>query len=147
MACAELVHRIRNHRDDLCQLMETVAQFAADHLLEERAAYAAQLAIEELIYNTILYGCEDGGAHTIELRLRLSDGEMVMEIEDDARPFNPLLSPDPAALHGTPPEKEGGLGIFLVKQVMDDVAYQEKKGGNLLILRKRLASNTSTSQG
>lgn len=141
MANFDLVRRIHNDRDELVQLMTTVEEFGARHQLTAEVTYAAELAVEELVMNTISYGCEDGGPHAIELRMGVYEGALHMEIEDDATPFNPLSAPDPQALQGAPPEKEGGLGIFLVRECMDEVTYHEKNGGNLLILKKSIASN------
>jgi len=140
MVSAHFEQRIANSRHELCRLMEAVDAFGKQHLTGE-AAIAAELAVEELIYNTILYGCVDAKPHHIHLTIDVTDGQLIMRIEDDAVPFNPLLAPDPPGLCGKPTEKEGGLGIFLVKELMDQIEYVEKSGGNLLILRKTVANN------
>lgn len=134
-------HRIVNNRDELIDLMNAVEAYGRDHRFSPELTYAAELAVEELILNTISYGCGDGKPHHIELRMAVEDDCLHMEIEDDAAPFNPLQAPEPTGLHGPAPEHEGGLGIFLVRECMDEIEYQEKKGGNLLILKKTNASN------
>ena len=87
----------------------------------------------------------DGAPHWIELRMGVHDGALHMEVEDDASPFNPLQVAEPESKHGKAHEREGGLGIYLVRECMDEIAYREKKGGNLLLLKKTIASNEAPS--
>lgn len=129
--------------------MDAVEQYSLIQRLDSRTTYALKLAVEELITNTILYGYEGDRAHEIEVHVDVEDDVLTLEITDDARPFNPLHVPAPEmALAGAgrsesrepeTPESPASIGIFLVKEVMDDMEYRPVAHGNRLILHKRLA--------
>ncbi|MGB7787567.1 ATP-binding protein [Methanoregula sp.] len=92
-----------------------------------------QLAVEEAITNIIMHGYINGeGAITVSGRA--GDGTVEVRLEDRAGPFDPLSIPEPD-LAGD--RKIGGLGIFLIRQVMDDVRYRFEDGKNILVLTKR----------
>ncbi|MEM1060138.1 MAG: ATP-binding protein [Verrucomicrobiota bacterium] len=140
MAAATLIQEIPNESDALIDLMEEVRRFCEEQELPGDAEYAAILAVEEIVNNTIKYGCRDGRRARIRLELAVNEDGLELVLEDDAIPFNPLRdAPEPEALHGGAPTKAGGLGIFLVRSLMDEAAYEAKNGGNRLLLRKSLA--------
>lgn len=125
---------------ELTGLIDAVEAYCDQAPLAPDAAYAAKLAAEEIVNNTIQYGCADGRLATIDFHLKHNDDTMEIVIEDDAIPFNPLKeAPDPHQEPGLPPTHAGGLGVFLVLELMDDAEYQAKNGGNRLLLRKSLA--------
>src|SRR5229473_1090291 len=84
----------------------------------------------QLVTNVISYGYEDTQEHEIILRLSLADGEMTAEIEDDGRPFNPLEVAEPDLDIPLEERQVGGLGIFMVRKFMTDLAYQRHDGKN-----------------
>ena len=63
-----------------------------------------------------------------------------MLVEDDGKPFNPLEAEDPAVSQDLDSINIGGLGIHLVKKMMDDIDYQRVKGKNRLILKKCMSA-------
>ncbi len=95
-----------------------------------------QLAVEEAVANTIVHGYR-GAAGELIIAIQITNEAVQVQIEDNAPPFNPLSVPDPD--RGTDLEKRpiGGVGIFLIRQVMDEVGYEYKCGKNLLTLVKR----------
>jgi serine/threonine-protein kinase RsbW len=73
--------------------------------------------------------------------LTLVDDGVTLTVEDDGPPFDPLSLPAPdlsASLDGRP---VGGLGVFLVRKVMDAVRYQRREASNLLTLSKRVVGD------
>lgn len=147
MGVPPLIYRLKNDFQELSHLMDAVEQFGRVHRFDSQTLYALKLVVEEIITNTILYGSENSRATEIEVRMSVEDGEVAIEIADDARPFNPLRVPEPEmAMAGGGSEAESAenpasLGIFLVREVMDELEYRPREHGNLLILRKRIASN------
>lgn len=147
MGAPPLIYRLRNDFQELSRLMDAVEQYSQIHHLDSQTVYALNLAVEEIITNTILYGCYGDRAHEIEVRISVEDDELILEIADDARPFNPLRVPKPvgalAVAGDVEPEPASAdtpasLGVFLVREVMDDMEYIPREHGNLLILRKHL---------
>ena len=66
-----------------------------------------------------------------------------MQVEDDGKPFNPLEEASPKVSQDLDTINIGGLGIHLVKKMMDDIDYQRVKGKNKLILKKCVAAHTA----
>lgn len=98
-----------------------------------------QLAVEEVITNIIVHGYREPG-HTIHLACRFTDGLCAIRITDTAPRFDPLSMPEPELDTAIDDRKIGGLGIYLVRQVMDAIAYRYEDGKNILTLEKRKAS-------
>ena len=128
--------------NDLEQIVDAAARidaFCARHGLAEEIAFEVNLAVDELVTNTISYGYDDDGEHRIELVLRLEDGALVIEIADDGRAFDPLQAPAPDIGASLQDRAIGGLGIYLVRETMDGVTYRRQDGRNVVTLTKQVA--------
>ncbi|GAB6283892.1 MAG: hypothetical protein STSR0009_00910 [Methanoregula sp.] len=95
-----------------------------------------QLAVEEAVTNSILHGY-DGARGTIGLRIEADPHHVAVEITDGAPAFDPLSMPDPDIGADLEDRKIGGLGIFLIRQVMDEVTYRYEGNKNILLLKKQ----------
>ncbi len=96
-----------------------------------------KLACEEIIVNIINYAYpEKEGSMDVEYTLR-DDGAFQIQISDEGIPFDPLSLPEPDI--GAPLEerKIGGLGIYLVRKVMDEVTYRRVDNKNVITLLKK----------
>lgn len=99
------------------------------------------LAVEELGVNIISYGHDDDKAHQIEIAITSTSEEITIEIKDDGHPFDPLSdAPDPDLASSVEDRTVGGLGIHLVRSMMDEVRYQRRDDKNCLTLVKRRTS-------
>ncbi len=104
--------------------------FSPDEILD------TQLAVEEAITNIILHGYLPGGGG-IDLRFHAAPRRIRIWIEDSAPPFDPLSIPEPDISADMEDRKIGGLGIFLIRQVMDGIRYRRENGKNILELEKK----------
>ena len=104
--------------------------FSTDDILD------TQLAVEEVITNIINHGYKNTiGEIIISCRINLDLAEV--RIRDNAPRFDPLSLPEPK-LEGTIQDRKiGGLGVFLIRQVMDEISYQYENGQNILVMIKR----------
>lgn len=95
------------------------------------------LALDELFTNVVSYGFEKDSAQQVDMTLELSGDEIRATMEDYGRPFDPTKPIDPDL--DLPLEKKdiGGLGIFLVRQYVDDLQYRREGGKNIIILVKK----------
>jgi serine/threonine-protein kinase RsbW len=107
--------------------------FTAEEVLD------TQLAVEEVITNIILHGYEKPGGE-IHLSCRFADNGIRIRVADSAPQFDPLSIPDPDLEGDMDDRKIGGLGIFLLRQVMDDISYRYENGKNILTLEKSKVS-------
>jgi len=100
---------------------------------------ALDLSLHEHLTNIINYGYDDSRPREIQIRLRLRDRLLHLEVEDDARPFNPL---ERAPVDTTVPLDQkpiGGLGIHIMRRSMDALEYRRDGARNILTMRKRIA--------
>jgi anti-sigma regulatory factor (Ser/Thr protein kinase) len=95
------------------------------------------VVLDELLSNTIRCG-SDGREVTIDLGFRLGKRALEVVITDDAAPFNPLESPSPDTTSSLEGRAVGGLGLMLVKELVDDITYDCEGGRNRVMLDKRL---------
>jgi len=95
-----------------------------------------QLAVEEAVANTIVHGyC--GAPGDVTIAIRVMNEVVEVRIEDHAPPFDPLSIPGPDLQSGLDQRRIGGLGIYLLRQVVDEVAYTYTDSKNVLTLVKR----------
>lgn len=98
-----------------------------------------QLAVEEIITNIIIHGYKKTGCE-IHLSCRFTGDGIQITIADSAPRFNPLSIPEPELVGDIDERRIGGLGIYLVRQVMDTPSYRYENGRNILTLEKRRSS-------
>lgn len=124
-----------------------VENFAATHGVDGQDAAVINLALDELITNICSYGFDDDGEHAIALKLALDDDVLTASIQDDGRPFDPLKAktPDPSA--SLDQRQPGGLGLFLVRSLVDDIQYRRRGGANHLTLTKKVGVGGNTGDG
>lgn len=102
-------------------------------------SFELNLALEEAVANVINYAYPQGELHTFQLTAELQDNELVFELSDSGAPFNPLAdAKEPDITLSAEERPIGGLGIFLIKQLMNRVEYKRDNGCNILTLSKKL---------
>ena len=123
--------------DELDRIASEVNDLGEREGWPESMTYRVHLVLEELGLNIINYGYEDGDRdnHQIEITLKSGPDSLTIDIVDDGRQFNPLSQapiPDTGATMEDRPI--GGLGVHLVKALMDEMHYRREKGKNHLTL-------------
>ena len=129
---------ITNAIPEITGLQEKVAGLGKEHNLSEEIISDIKLVMEEAVSNIIFYGFDDDGVHEIIITLEFSDRLITIGIEDQGKPFNPLDNNGKAA--GAPLEDydQGGMGLIIIKELMDEIKYEYRKGINTLLMIKRL---------
>ena len=135
---ADLTVRLANRLEEIERLAVVVETFTAAHHLPDAIAFAFNLSLDEVVANVILYGFDDVQDHEIVVRLRLDAGVMHAEIIDEGRPFNPLDVPPPDLDAPIEERRIGGLGLHIVREMMDHLDYKREQGRNILRLSKRI---------
>jgi serine/threonine-protein kinase RsbW len=123
---------------ELAGLFARFDTFAEEHGLSVATRGAVQLALEEIVVNVIKHGYREQPGQPITVEVAVVCAEVVACIEDAAPAFNPLLAPAPDFTTPLEQKEPGGLGIHLVKQMMDGVAYERVGEKNRLTVRKRV---------
>lgn len=118
----------------------TITQFVAEAahaaFLDEDAVFHCQMAVDEACTNVIehAYGGENKG--NIEIVCRVEPGRCTIRIVDHGKPFDPTKVPAPKASQSLDDVRPGGIGLHLMKQLMDDVRFEFTEHGNVLTMVK-----------
>ena len=126
-----------NQIDALATFMARFAEKAAERRVPDSARRAMSLALDELLTNVITHAWTDQAAHSVRVRVAFHVDRLEAELADDGRPFDPLSLPEPATDLPLQNRPEGGLGIHLVRRLMDEFQYRREAGHNRLRLLKR----------
>jgi anti-sigma regulatory factor (Ser/Thr protein kinase) len=106
--------------------------------LQPQLIFSLNLVMEEALTNTISYGFKDEENHIIEIRFNKSGNLLSVTIVDDAVEYDPTQKIDPDITLTAEERPIGGLGIFLIKKIMDTVFYKRDNDRNYLILTKNI---------
>jgi len=134
----ELQFTLKNRLAEIASLGERLGEFAAVHQLAPNVLHDLNLSLEEAVTNIISHGYSDHREHEILVRIRVESGEVIAEVKDDAPAFNPLTAPDADVTTPLDERTAGGLGIHLMRKLMDEIEYQRLEDGNLLIMKKNI---------
>ena len=94
----------------------------------------ANLILEELVLNTLTHG-DTSGLTEIDLQLESKDHALTIRLADDGSPFNPLVdAPEPDVTLPLADRQVGGLGVYLVKTMGDELEYRRENDRNHLKL-------------
>jgi len=130
--------RFKNDLTEIERLTQEVGLWCRDQALSEDIEFVIDLVLDELVSNVIRHGLKDNGEHFIEVNLHCDRRDLTLEVEDDGVPFNPLDAPIPDITLPIEERRVGGLGIHLVRQFMDTLAYERRGERNYLLMKKSL---------
>lgn len=100
---------------------------------------AIDVAVEELFVNIASYAYgEKTGPATVQVSVHEDPKSAEITLIDSGKQYDPLAKPDPDVTLAAKDRTKGGLGIFMVKNSMDDMKYEYKDGKNILTLKKRI---------
>ena len=119
----------------LSTFVDEVCEF---HGLDEMVTMQMNLALEEAVVNVMTYGYPEGTKGYVDISAQ-SDGDcLTFVISDSGKPFDPTTKGEVDTTLSAEERSIGGLGIHLVKQMMDGVKYEYKDGHNVLTLSKKI---------
>ena len=136
MKHAEVKVTVKNRIEDLLRVNSLFESFATQHDINGRLRYHLLVSIEEILTNIIKYGFDEEGVHPIHITFRRVEEQIEMEFEDRGREFNPLEIGEPDLDSPIEDRQLGGLGIHLVKKMVDEAKYRREGDRNILLLRK-----------
>lgn len=131
---------LTNNIQELKRLEPFLENFFDRNNLDMALLPSVNLALEEALANVIMYAYPEGTQGDVTLTAEVKDDDICMEISDMGTPFNPLQQKE-ADLDVPLEERQiGGLGIHLIKEIMDKVEYAHEDGRNVLRMRKTVSS-------
>ena len=128
--------KIRNQVDDLQHVAAFVDEIADELHLPPELAMNFNLVLEEMVSNVIFYAYPKEKEAPIILTATADDKTISFIITDEGRAFDPTAT-EGADMSVNPADRQlGGMGIFITRQIMDEVSYQRINGCNVLTLKK-----------
>jgi serine/threonine-protein kinase RsbW len=136
MVSHENSFELENDLSELKTLCQHLSKFGQATGLSEACITDINICLDELFTNIVSYGFVDDLDHIVRFSINLNDRVLTLNIEDDGIPFNPLEKKDPEIPDDLIDVRIGGLGIHIVKKLMDHIRYKRERGKNKIILKK-----------
>ena len=128
---------VKNSPEEISKAIHQFIAFCNMQNLSLSVVYKLRLVMEEILTNTISYSFKDNRPHDIQIKTNCYVDKVVIEFLDDGIEFNPLAVPEPKDVP-LEERKPGGIGIYLVKMLMDTFEYKRTNGKNILTISKKI---------
>ncbi|MBR6277073.1 MAG: ATP-binding protein [Prevotella sp.] len=131
--------KLKNQVGELERVNQFVEEIGEELNLDMEMQMNLNLVMEEMVSNIIFYAYPEGSDAEIELMAESDGKELTFVLSDQGSEFDPTLKED-ADVNINPIDREGlgGMGIFIVKNIMNQVTYQRLEGKNLLTMKKEI---------
>jgi serine phosphatase RsbU (regulator of sigma subunit)/anti-sigma regulatory factor (Ser/Thr protein kinase) len=129
---------IGNELTNIDRVIEKFMEFSSANGISGKITNPICMAFDELLTNIISYAYVDGASHEIGIKVSLIQDAVVIVITDDGLPFNPFTREDPDTDLSIEERGIGGLGIHLVKNVMDEAYYKRHVDRNVITIVKNI---------
>ncbi len=134
---------LNNDIAEIPQLSAFIDTFAEEAGIDFSLVMSLQLALEEAVVNVMEYAYPKGTVGKVLVTASVEGDDLEFVICDSGKAFDPTAKAEVNVDLGVEDRPIGGLGIHLVRNIMDSVAYERKDGKNILTLRKRKSGNES----
>lgn len=128
--------KLKNDVKELPSLCEWIHGVLSPLGLGKRMRYQIEVVIEEVFANIVAYAFVDCSTHTIGITVNVKNDAVEIRFEDDGRAFDPLSMDPPDYRKPLCDRHEGGLGIHMIRNMVDEIRYQRRGDKNILNLRK-----------
>ena len=129
---------IHNDIQQIPQLAGFVEAIAQEKKLDHSLSLSLNLALEEAVSNVIMYAYPKGTDGLVDIEAIIRDDSLSLIVSDSGIPFNPTEVPDADISLDAEDRPVGGLGIYMVRNIMDSVSYERTEGKNILTMTKQL---------
>ena len=128
---------LRNDIREMGRIMDAITQVVDSAAFPPVVVHDVTLAMEEIFSNIVFYGFGDDMDHNITLHLAIEDDSLILTLQDEGIPFNPLNVQIGRRDKPLEERDKGGMGIILAKNLMDQMEYRRERGKNILRMEKR----------
>ena len=130
---------VNTETDDVSKGITPIINLLNELEVEHKVVYKIELALEELLVNVASYAYAPGhGIIDISYEIEDNPRTIVITIVDQGKAFNPLEMEDPDITLPSDERRIGGLGVFIVKNTMDELTYDRKDDKNILVVKKAI---------
>jgi len=118
------------------RLSKIIEEKASQKNLTPKFVFEINVALDEVLTNIISYAYNDDDEHKILVRLFFPEDGLKIQIEDDGSAFNPLERAEPDITKSVMERPIGGLGIHMVRKLINELSYKRENNKNILTLIK-----------
>lgn len=129
---------LANDITEINRLEKFIEEIGEAFSLKPDMVFNLNLVLEEAVANVINYAYPQGEKQSIYLSASLHDNSIVLVLTDTGKEFDPTMAPEADITLSAEERPIGGLGIFLIRQIMNEVKYERIEGKNVLTLEKKL---------
>jgi len=133
--------RLRNQVAELQRVNEFVEEIGQELNLDMELQMNLNLVLEEMVSNVIFYAYPEDSDSEIELEAESDGKELTFLLSDSGKEFDPTLKEDADPTVNPVDRQIGGMGIYIVKNIMNEVTYQRLEGKNLLTMKKAIRNH------
>ena len=129
---------LANDISEINKLSQFIDEIGEEFSLTPDTIFNLNLVLEEAVANVINYAYPKEEHQSIFLSAKLQDSSIVFVLTDTGKEFDPTMAPEADITLSAEDRPIGGLGIFLIRQIMNQVKYERIEGKNVLTLEKKL---------
>ena len=129
---------LANEISEITKLNAFIEEIGNEFSLTPDIVFNLTLVLEEAVVNVINYAYPKEEHQFIYLSARLHEGSVILVLTDTGKEFDPTMAPEADVTLDAEERQIGGLGIFLIRQIMNEVKYERIEGKNVLTLEKKL---------
>ena len=129
---------LANELSEISRLNDFIEDIGNEFSLTPDVVFNLTLVLEEAVVNVINYAYPKEDHESIYLSAKMQDGSIIFVLSDSGKEFDPTMAPEADVTLSAEDRQIGGLGIFLIRQIMDEVRYERIDGKNVLTLEKKL---------
>lgn len=131
---------IKNEMNEIAKAVDKLQEFCNANKIPDNSGKKLYIVFDEILSNIIHYAYNDDDIHLIEISLdyNMEKGVLSMSFTDDGIPFDPSKSPDPDMKQPLEEREIGGLGIHIVRNLVDNIFYRRENNKNFFIVSSNL---------
>lgn len=129
---------LANELSEVSRLTDFIEDIGNEFNLTPDVVFNLTLVLEEAVVNVINYAYPKEDHESIYLSAKMQDGSIIFVLSDSGKAFDPTMAPEADVTLSAEDRQIGGLGIFLIRQIMNEVKYERIDGKNVLTLEKKL---------
>jgi anti-sigma regulatory factor (Ser/Thr protein kinase) len=134
---------IEGELSEVARVAAAFEGFAAQYGVPVDVRRSLQVVLDDLLANVVLHGLAGRAGGEAVVDVALAEGALTVTISDNGPPFDPFARAAPDTTLSIEERQIGGLGIHLVRQMMDEVSYERREDRNVTVLKKRLHDGTT----
>lgn len=129
---------LTNKISELGKIRDSLEHLGEAWGIDPQTCMSVNLALEEAFTNVVNYAFETSAPQEVIIDMQKTEAQIIITITDEGRPYDPTKSPEPDISLPAEERPVGGLGIFLIRKIMDEVIYERNENKNQLTLIKNM---------